>query len=323
MSSWYAEESARVGILEARDDTFAQDLALCLGDAEFITFSEESAAPSRRYKVILDRASYSYPYLREMLKVLALDGCYVMNNPFAASVMNKLIDLRLCHYLGIPVPRTLVLPDMAVRGELPDSVAEPSWEKISQEIGFPCIMKPFDGYGWTDVFVVHDLEQLKGLYASSDPRHIFLVQQLIQYVSYYPVFCVGKREVFFTSWVPRPLGAGEYTLCDHGHIQHVEDNLRRMTIELNACLDMDINALEWCLDGDRRPWLIDAFNEVPDIQKQHLPAECYWWLVENVASLIQEKLKDPGSCNRSFFYLPRAIADWRESAQNVSSYPPA
>jgi hypothetical protein len=298
-------EGLKVGILEDREDPFIRDLIAHLGvDTEFLSFGEEVVAPSPHYRVVIDRASYCNPYLKEMMKGLALDGCYVISNPFTASATNKLMDIRLSARLGIPVPRTLALPDLDVKEQFPAMVREPLWERVTQEVGFPCVLKPFDGYGWTDVFVVNSLEEMKGLYGSQGSQHVFIAQQLIPYSAYYRVFCIDQREVLFIQWVPRPLGAGEYLLTDPAPIESLKDRLTLLTTELNRALDLDINALEWCLDKEGQPWLIDAFNEVPEIKRENLPEEYYRWILEKVAACVRDKLQNPQKTNRVAFGLP-------------------
>jgi hypothetical protein len=298
-------QGLRVGILEDRDDPFVRDLIAHLGvEAEFLSFGEEVVAPSRSYRVVIDRASYFNSYLTEMMKGLALDGCYVINNPFAASATNKLIDIRLSAHLGIPVPRTLVLPDLALREQFPEMVREPLWERVAREVGFPCVLKPFDGYGWIDVFVVNSLEEMKNLYGSLNSRRIFLAQQYIPHSVCYRVFCIDQREVLFIQWVPRPFGAGEYLLTDPRPIEGLRDKLALLSTELNRALDLDINALEWCLDKEGQPWLIDAFNEVPEIKRERLPEEYYQWILEKVGACVRDKLEHPEKRNRTAFGPP-------------------
>jgi len=299
-------EDLKVGILEDRDDPFIRDLVAHLGvEAEFLSFGEEVVAPSSYCRVVIDRASYYNPYLKEMMKGLALDGCYVINNPFTASATNKLMDIRLSAHLGIPVPRTLVLPDLAAKEQFPGMVREPLWERVAREVGFPCVLKPFDGYGWADVFVVNSLEEMKDLYGSVNSRRIFLAQQHISYSVYYRVFCIDQEEVLFIQWVPRPLGAGEYLLTDPKPIEGLRERLTMLTRELNRALDLDINVLEWCLDKEGQPWLIDAFNEVPEIKRESIPEEYYRWILEKVAACVRDKFQHLEKRNRTAFGLAR------------------
>jgi len=298
-------EESKLGILEDREDPFIRDLIAGLGmEAEFLSFGEEVVSPSRSCRVVVDRASYYNPYLKEMMKGMALDGCYVINNPFTASATNKLIDIRLSAHLGIPVPRTMVLPDLGVKEQFPQMVREPLWERVALEVGFPCVLKPYDGYGWNDVFVVNSLEEMKGLYASMNARHIFIAQQFIPYSVYYRVFCVDQRDVLFIQWIPRPFGAGQCMLTDPKPIEGLKDRLAFLTTELNRALDLDINVLEWCIDREGQPWLIDAFNEVPEIKRENLPEEYYRWILDKVGGCIRDKLQHPERRNRVTFGPP-------------------
>jgi len=63
-----------------------------------------------------------------------------------------------------------------------------------------------------------------------------------------------------------------------------------MTIRLNQVLDLDVNTVEWCVDESGRWWIIDAFNEVPDIIPEALPSDCYAWIVDRFAACIKDKL---------------------------------
>ena len=90
-------------------------------------------------------------------------------------------------------------------------------------------------------------------------------------------------------------------------LEKIKGRLVEMTARINTCLDLDINVLEWCLDTDGRPWLIDAFNDVPDIQKDKLPPECYWWIVDKLAAYVQEKVRKPMERNRIPFVASAAL----------------
>ena len=63
-----------------------------------------------------------------------------------------------------------------------------------------------------------------------------------------------------------------------------------MTIKLNEALDLDVNVVEWCLDEEGQWWIIDAFNEVPDVSADALPSRYYAWIVDRFAACIRDKL---------------------------------
>lgn len=298
----------KVGILEARDDLFIQDIIsqLVEEEVEFLSFNEDLSQLAYRYQVVVDRLSYRFPYLREALKIMAMKGTYVINNPFAANESNKFLDYEVCRRIGIPTPKTILLPDISVEEEIKGLVKGPEWDRIAQELGLPCVIKPYNGYGWFDVFVVNSPDEMKEVYDRSRSSYVLLAQQYIDYKDYYRVFCINKKEVLFIKWIPRPLGAGEYLLTDQNNLNDKRDAISELTIKLNTILDRDINATEWCLDKDGKPWAIDTYNEVPDIPKTGIPEEHYRWIVQSFALCVKEKLRS-GARNKNIYDCPAKI----------------
>lgn len=300
-------KSNKIGILELNTDPFIVDVASKLDGlpVEFLAFAEQPVPISSDYKVVLDRLSYCYPYLKEMVRNMSLDGSYVINNPFSAAVDNKLMEATVCQALGIPFPKSIVLPGPSLQEESFGVVTEPSWERICDELGFPCILKPIDGYGWEDVFVLNSLEELQERHRNVGGGRTWLVQEKVQYNRYYRIFCIDKQDLLFIKWNPKPYGLGEYLLTELKEIEPVRDTLTEQIVRLNSCLDLDINTIEWCIDKDDRAWVVDAFNEVPDVPEDRLPPQYYEWIVDRFASCIRNKL-EPGKNNKMIFDLPVA-----------------
>src|SRR5438128_1870328 len=63
------------------------------------------------YAVLIDRISHEVPYYRTYLKNAVLQGTTVVNNPFMWSADDKFFEASLAAKLGVPHPRTLVLPN--------------------------------------------------------------------------------------------------------------------------------------------------------------------------------------------------------------------
>lgn len=281
-----------MGILEFRNDRFINDVASRLNDipVEFMTLAGEEIPIERGYRVVVDRLSFRYTFLREIVKSLALRGTYVINNPFAALSTNKLIEIQVGSRLGISFPKTIALPDQLVVDETEGLVSKPYLDGVAAELGLPCILKPFDGYAWEDVYVVSSTQELSDLYTSLRTRRILLAQQMINFRDYFRVFCFDKRDVLFVKWIPKPLSMGHYLHCEQGSIGDQEERLTALTIELNQALDLDVNVVEWCVDAEGRWWIIDAFNEVPEVIPEALPADCYAWIVDRFVACIKDKL---------------------------------
>jgi hypothetical protein len=297
-------KGSKIGILELRSDPFMVDVASKLGDlpVEFLSFAEQAVPITGEYGVIVDRLSFRFPFLKEVAKNMSLGGTYVINNPFAASASNKLVDELVFRLLEIPSPKSVVLPGPELKDELEGMVAEPSWSRIVDEVGLPCIFKPVDGYGWDDVYLVNTPEELKEYHACHGAGKVWMVQRKIDYKYYYRVFCIDQ-DVLFIRWIPKPFAMGEYLYSDLQEISDIKNKLTEQTISMNSCLDMDVNVVEWCVDEQGQPWVIDAFNEVPDITKNCIPTDYYWWLVDRFVTCIKDKLTSDKQ-NKHSFTLP-------------------
>ena len=102
----------KIGFLRAESDEFVKDVISKLKDFEIkiLSFRGDNLFPDPQCRVIIDRYSYDDDYLTEMMKTLSLGGAYVINNPFSANLANKVVDMKICDSLGIPRPKTFVLP---------------------------------------------------------------------------------------------------------------------------------------------------------------------------------------------------------------------
>ena len=116
--------------------------------------------------MIVDRISHDVPFYRAYLKNAALDGAYIINNPFWWSADDKFFNYSLATKLGVAIPRTVILPHK----EHPAGTTDRSmrnlqypldWDWVFEYIGFPAFLKPFDGGGWRDV---HKVEHARGAF---------------------------------------------------------------------------------------------------------------------------------------------------------------
>ena len=295
---------AQVGILELKDDDFIKDLISRISDMspEFLSLRDVSTPSGLKFNVIVDRISYDQPFLREIVKRLSLEGTYVINNPFSSEVTNKIMDTSVCSSLGIPIPKTMVLPYIAESWDFGETVKEPDFERVGKEVGFPCVVKPYNGFAWDNVYFVSNMSELTNMYNSMKSRHVLLVQEKIEHSDYYRVFCVGKKEILFIKYNPKPRCMGEYIQSDLKAIEGLAESLSKWTAKLNSVLDLDFNALEWAIDLDGKPFLIDAFNEIPEVPKYALPPDYYEWIIDKFSAMVKEKAQS-GERNRTSFSL--------------------
>ena len=281
----------KIGILDLKEYEFIRDVAEKLkgADTEFFSVGDYNFEEPPIYDVVIDRLSFQNTYLRQVLMMLSLNGVYVINSPFSSAINNKIIECDVAKSLKIKHPKTIILPSNDENWELGGAVREPDWDRIRKTMPLPCIMKPFDGFAWDNVYTVASYREAENIYNAMKPNHVMLLQEKIDYTEYFRVFCVGKRDVLITKWVPKPLGM---SICEKPQDKHLEVFGKRITdatINLNRALDFDFNAVEWCISEDGELYMIESINEVPDIEKKSMPADYYWWIVDKFSELVMEK----------------------------------
>jgi hypothetical protein len=288
-----------IGVLEFPDNDFARSIAGRLADLEpvFIRAAALRIPSPPPHPLIIDRVSFCDPFLRELMRIWSLAGAYVLNDPFYTLTSDKLSDLLWCDALGIPRPRTILLPRFNAAEGTQEIVDEPDWQAVLAEVGLPCVLKPVDGYAWQDVHVIATPLELVSRYEALKGTRTLLVQELVRHTQYYRAFCVGGKDVLITSWLPRPLDRGVYAEADPASLADVGHFIEEKTAVLNAALGLDFNSVEWCVTEDRRPVIIDSHNDVPDVRPEKLPERCYDWIVERVCACVRERLAS-GARNR-------------------------
>jgi hypothetical protein len=282
-----------VGFLEFRDNGFIRGVAerladLSCGYLQVGALRHPSPFPCR---LLVDRVSFCDPFLRSLACYWSRAGVYVLNNPFFTAVYDKLSELLVYDRLSIEHPRTTLLPRRNPVEDMAGITAGPDWEAVASEIGFPCILKPVDGYAWQDVLRADDLASLKGFYDKLGATRTLIAQQHISYVRYYRAFCVDRNEVMVTRWTPRPLDHGEYAALGPDEPKAAIALIEEKTAALNQALGLDFNTVEWCLTASGVPIIIDSYNDVPDVRKEKLPAACYDWIVDRFCACIRSRLQ--------------------------------
>lgn len=243
------------------------------------------------YAVILDRISQDVPFYRTWLKNAALTGTAVINNPFWWSADDKYFNNCLMTKVGVPVPRTAILPSR----ELPTDTSDESfsnlaypldWEHIFRYVGFPAYMKPFAGGGWKHVYKIKDAEDFFRKHSETG-QLVMLLQEEIVFTEYYRCYCIGGKYVRIMSYEPR----------NPHHLRYVADwkpsaeRIQLMTdivLRINQYLGYDFNTVELAV-RDGVPYAIDFCNPAPDADRQSVGDENFEWVVETAANFAIEK----------------------------------
>ena len=191
-----------------------------------------------------------------VLKLAALSGTRVVNNPFWRIADDKFFDAALAERLGIHVPRTFVLPSHSwgegVMSESLTNLALPiDWQRIADELGFPMYLKPHCCGGWGDVHRVSSLEELFGAYDRSGCETM-LLQEEIAWTQYVRCIVVGREEVLPALWDPRRWHYDRYVCADESMpplAREQVDELSGLSRKLCRALGYDMNTIEWAIRG--------------------------------------------------------------------------
>lgn len=287
----------KIGILFGMEDTFpwafidkvnAMNIEGIV--AEAVTVDQVLQGESSGYAVIIDRISQDVPFYRAFLKNAAIAGAAVINNPFWWSADEKFFNNALALKVGVPVPKTVLLPSK----ERPDDTSDKSfrnlkyplsWNEIFNHIGFPAFMKPHAGGGWKSVYKVNNPEELFKAYDETG-QLVMMLQENIDFEDYYRCYYVGGR-VKIMPYEPR----------NPHHLRYVQDaqpdpkiiaTIEDYVVRLCEALGYDFNTVEFAV-RDGVPYAIDFCNPAPDADIHSVGQANFDWVVQNAAEFAIER----------------------------------
>jgi hypothetical protein len=295
----------KVGILVGREKTFPLSMIEKInarggGDvqAEFVNVGGVRHDGPKQYDLIIDRISHEVPFYRAFLKRAALEGTIVVNNPFWWSADDKFFNYSLATKLGVAIPRTVLLPQKDyIEGITSESLRNLEfpldWQGIADYVGFPAIIKPFDGGGWKNVSRVNDIEELWQVYDTTGTLCMTL-QEMIDFDQFVRCYCVGQEEVMIMPYDPRkPYLSGEQYIHDPGYLSaELAERVGRDVRTLCRALGYDLNTVEFAIKGDT-PYAIDFMNPAPDAEIASVGQFYHDWVTDAVTDLVFRRLAEP------------------------------
>ena len=239
------------------------------------------------YCVIIDRISHDIPFYRAYLKNAILHGATVINNPFWWSADDKFFNYALGAKIGIPMPRTVMLPH---HSHPPGTTAESmrnltyplNWQSVFDYIGFPAFMKPHLGGGWKNVFKVDNPGQFFAAYNQTGDLGMVL-QQGIDFTDYYRCYVIGREKVHVMAYDPRQPHHLRYTHADP-KLSPLYDTIVEGSLKLCRALGYDMNTVEFAV-RDGVAYAIDYLNPAPDADLNSVGEENFEWLLDAMADL--------------------------------------
>ena len=286
----------KIGILHGMERTFPEAFIASINArnvpgvvAEEISLGGTSTDELKEYTVIVDRISHEIKYYRGYLKLAAMNGTRVINNPFWWSADDKFSGTALAQRLGLAVPKTVLLPNHTY----PEGVTDRSlhnlrfpldWEGMLRYVGLPAIIKPAEGGGGKSVSKVHSLEELWEAFNRSGETQM-MIQECIEWEHYVRCLCVGKDRILPIKWHPpfgRPMGI---YFVDHNHLTpELGNRIMHDARILNEALGYDMNTVEFAI-RDGIPYAIDFTNPAPDFDLHSITPHYFGIIVEWMTDL--------------------------------------
>ncbi|MEM6453705.1 MAG: hypothetical protein AAF772_01285 [Acidobacteriota bacterium] len=235
------------------------------------------------YSLVIDRLTHWYHTSREWIKkAIILDDLYVLNNPWTVQSMEKQTSYAAMMRLGLPVPRTWMVPpkDYDHHDDLKPTLQRYAKlfdiREVGESLGYPLFMKPYDGGGWRGVNKIDDDRMLNKAYEESGT----LVMHLQQAVPNYDLFvrCIGLGpQINIVHYDPTAPLHDRYKV-DFFFVDGEESQLLRdMTLTINAFFGWDFNSCE-ALRSAGTFYPIDFANACPDSQVTSLHYHFPWLL---------------------------------------------
>jgi glutathione synthase/RimK-type ligase-like ATP-grasp enzyme len=294
----------KIGILFGMENTFPQAFIDRVNSkkekdiiAEPVAIDQVIQASPTEYSVIIDRISQDVPFYRSYLKNAALCGTAVINNPFWWSADEKFFNNCLAEKIGVPVPKTVLLPSR----DRPTDTSESSfrnltfplaWEKMFEYIGFPAYMKPHSGGGWKSVYKVTDSKDLWEKHGETE-QLVMMLQEEIVFDDYFRCYCIGQKDVRIMPYEPRNphhLRYASEMKATGPAAKKLLETIHEYVLRLNLALGYDFNTVEFAV-RDGIPIAIDFCNPAPDADVYSVGQENFEWVVETAATMAIERAK--------------------------------
>ena len=288
----------RVGLLVGRERTFPEALIAEVRrrdrgvECDYATFDGPRADVAPPYDVLVDRISHEVVCYQPFLKLAALYGTRIVNNPFWRIADDKFFNAGLAARLGVAVPKTVLLPQKEYPPDVTSASLEKNmryldWNALGERLGFPMYVKPHWGGGFRDVARVENQAELMRVYDKSG-RTTFIAQEAIAWQRYVRCIVIGQRDVRVALWDPRLSHAERYTRAKETMPPldaAITERVSRDALTITSALGYDMNTVEFAI-ADTVPYAIDYMNSAPDFDVTSLGEGHFEWVVARMAELV-------------------------------------
>lgn len=288
----------KIGILHGKERSFPEAFVARVNSknvngifAEPVKIEKAMQGEATGYAVIIDRISQDVPFYRTWLKNEALTGTAVINNPFWWSADDKYFNNCLMTKVGVPVPKTAILPSRDLPTDTSDdsfsNLAYPlNWDAIFSYVGFPAYMKPFAGGGWKNVYRLGSADEFFEKHNETG-QLVMLLQEEIVFEEYYRCYCIGRKHIRIMPYEPRNPHHLRYVASFTPSPERLKQ-MEEIVLRINNYLGYDFNTVELAVRNGV-PYAIDFCNPAPDAERTSVGEENFEWVVETAANYAIER----------------------------------
>lgn len=293
------EENRRVGLIVGREKDWPAAFIVEMerqGEgitAEMVKIGATFMHDTCPYQVIIDRMSQVIPYYRAYVKFAAMNGSYIINDPFIWSVDSRFLGTAIVNRLGYTSPRTVILPNKDIETPvIPDSFRNldypMNWEGIIEYVGVPAILKETRSGGRRWSYRVNSVEELIQHYDESGTRTMIL-QEIISGGDNIHCLVIGQEKVL-------PL---LYSIEENRYLADVlssdspqMDQILSSAVAISKAYGYDINMVEYILRDDQ-VYVINGTNPAPVINHELMSEEQFNWAVNETVALAIDRIIQP------------------------------
>lgn len=318
----------KVGILCGFEETFPKAFIEAVNRkgngevvADFAMVGVTRDTDDKRYDVLVDRISHEIEMYKPWLKQEALNGAYVINDPFWWVADDKFFDNALVAKLGVAVPRTVILPSVTPHPRTTSksyrNMALMDWDAIFDYLKFPIFMKPYDGGGWRHVYKCRNAQEVFDNYHQTG-QLVMVLQEAIEFDSYCRCLCVGKDHIIPIKYDPKAketTGFGAYLDSDEFEPgkSALADRILRDARVINHALGYDMNSVEFAI-RDGVPYAIDFMNPAPDMDYYSITPKYFDRVVDAMSSFVIDLARSDKTLNTAHY-------PWRKVLETAGELP--
>ncbi|MEN0063745.1 MAG: hypothetical protein AAGA48_16450 [Myxococcota bacterium] len=278
-------------------------------ECERTTVRPFSLRETPAYDLVVDRLTHWFHTQREWVKQLALQGVYVLNNPWAVQSMEKHTSYVAMMQLGFPIPETIMVPpkEYATDGDWTVTVRKYNrlfdLGAVGRSVGYPAFFKPYDGGGWVGVRRVTDDATLGEAYDASGLRVHHLQAAVQGWDRFVRVVGIGPQ-VRLVDDDPDASLHNRYRTTPPALTDDQTKLASAMCRTINAFFGWDFNSCEVLrANGVLHP--IDFANACPDSQVTSLHVHFPWLVTSllkwSVFAAVTQRKKNLGFAWDRFF----------------------